>query len=156
MWSPSQAAKPSGNQICWTAGQKSLHFPQSGSSRRNQEFFLCYPIHSVCSGEQGSCELQGSKERRKERGCVCQRCVMHVQRMRDKNHGFPQPSLLTGGAFQPALSASSFRRRHSHFHSLSQLKGRFACFPLSIPRRNAALPQAFAVFPPQTERPMQH
>lgn len=46
------------------------------------------------------------------------------------------------------------RRRHSHFHSLSQLKGRFAYFPLSVPRRKAELPEAFAVFPRQTERPM--
>lgn len=60
---------------------------------------------------------------------------------------FSSTFLSHKGSISPSpLCLFHFRLRHSHFHSLSQLKGRFAYFPLSIPRRNAALPQAFAVF----------
>lgn len=119
---------------------------------------FCYSIPST-PFLLGNRAVESSREEKREgkRGmCTSKVCDTHTENEGQKSwlsSAFPPDR---GSVSSSPLCLFHFRGRHSHFHSLSQLKGRFAYFPLSIPRRNAALPRAFAVFPQQTERPMQH
>lgn len=111
-----------------------------------------HPLHYFRRTGHSS-EPHRSKERKKERGCTSQRCVTCTMTEAQKNHGFSQLSLLftPGDSDRGIISMRHLclldsRHRHSHFHSLSQIKGHSAFFPLSILRRNIALPLLFAVF----------
>lgn len=105
------------------------------------------------TGEQVSSGLQGSKERRKERGYASQRCATCTTTEAQNPWLFSAfPFCFTPGdsarGIIPArpLCLLFSRHRHSRVRSLSQIKGHSAFFPLSTLRRNVALPLIFAVF----------
>lgn len=113
-----------------------------------QTKIFCYAIPST-PFLPGNRAVVSYKEEKREgkRGDVHVKGDWHTYREWGTKIIFSSTFLSHKGSISPSpLCLFHFRLRHSHFHSLSQLKGRFAYFPLSVPRRNAALPQAFAVF----------